>query len=242
MATLADGGTGAPSSAQQRERRFFLGMAIAIAAFVVTGFGAYAILGISSFGAPWWVHVHALTYMGWIALYLNQNLLVVRGDLARHRRMGQLMALWAVWMVVVGLSLQLFNVATHKVPPIFTPVFMLAMNGLTLLGFVVLLAAGLRMRQHSDWHKRLMLSATVCVMAPALGRITVVSTGFSMRNILLMQLGFVAAGMLGDWRIHGRIHPAYYWGAAVLVLAGLLPAPLSTFAPLASFAQTLAGG
>jgi len=75
--------------AEQRERLFFLAMAVAIAATVLTGFGAFALLGISSVRAPWWVHVHGISFMAWIGLYLTQNLLVFRGDTQTHRRLGR---------------------------------------------------------------------------------------------------------------------------------------------------------
>lgn len=242
MATLADTGTVAPFATDQRERRFFMGLAIAIAATVLLGFGAYIALGISSFGAPWWVHVHAVTYMGWIALYLNQNRLVVSGDIAGHRRMGRIMAGWAVWMTVVGLSVLVFNIATHRTPPIFTPAFIIALDGVNLLVFLLLLGAGLALRDRSDWHRRLMLSATVCIISPALGRITVIAGGFSLRNIILVQLCFILAGMIGDWRIRGRVHPAWYCGGAALIAMGLVTGPVAGLAPVIALANSLAAG
>ena len=58
-----------PASAEQRERLFFLSMAIAIAVTVVVAFSLFYVAGISSFGAPWWVHVHGLTFVAWIVFH-----------------------------------------------------------------------------------------------------------------------------------------------------------------------------
>jgi hypothetical protein len=242
MATLAPAPTSDLASSLQRERRFFLFMAVAIAGAVLLGFGAYAVLGISSFGAPWWVHVHALTYMGWIALYLNQNRLIVRGELAQHQRMGRIMAGYAVWMMVVGFSALVLNTATRRTPPIFTPLFLMTMDALNLVLFMMLVAAGLAMRQRPDWHRRLMLCATICLIAPALGRITVVSGGFSLAKIAVLQLAFIAVGMVRDWRVLGRIHPAYYWGAAAMVVLAGLTAPIAGLAPVIALSDTIAAG
>ncbi|MFM5922828.1 MAG: hypothetical protein ACKOPG_01410 [Novosphingobium sp.] len=240
MATLAENPGGDPVSSEQRERRFFMGMAIAIAVAVALGFGAYAVLGISSFGAPWWVHVHAFTFVGWIALYLNQNRLIVRGEVAQHRRMGRLMAAWAVWMTVVGFSTLVLNTATHRTPPIFTPVFIMTLDALNLVLFLMLLAGGLALRRQTDWHRRLMLSATVCLIAPALGRIAVVSGGFSLIKIAAMQLAFIAVAMVRDWRVLGRIHPAYCWGAAAILALAVLVGPLAGLAPVAVLSDAIA--
>jgi hypothetical protein len=242
VASLAEPSFSPPQNLEQRERRFFMGMAIAIAVAVLLGFGGYIVIGRSSFGAPWWVHIHAVTFIGWIALYLNQNLLVVRGNVARHRKMGRITAGWAAWMLLVGAIALTANTATHRTPPIFTPPFLVAMDGINLLLFLALVVAGLMLRHRTDWHRRLMLSATVCIIAPAFGRITVMSGGFSLRNLILLQLGFIAIAMLADLRIRGRIHPAYYWGAATMFFMGLVTKPMSELAPVIAFANTVAGG
>jgi hypothetical protein len=242
VASLAEPSIAPPQNLEQRERRFFLGMAIAIAGAVLLGFGGYMVLGISSFGAPWWVHIHAVTFMGWVALYLNQNLLVVRGNIARHRQMGRITAGWAAWMLLVGTVVLFANTATHRTPPIFTPPLLVAMDGINLLLFLALVVAGLMLRHRTDWHRRLMLSATVCIIAPALGRITVMSGGFSLRNEILIMLGFIAVAMLADLRLRGRIHPAYYWGAATMIVMGLATKPVSELAPIIALANAVAGG
>ena len=72
-------------SLEQRERLFFLLMSMAIAVTVVSAFGLWFVAGISSFASPWLVHVHGVTFMTWIVLYVTQNTLVYRGDLSRHR-------------------------------------------------------------------------------------------------------------------------------------------------------------
>jgi hypothetical protein len=79
-------------STVQRERQFFFYMAVAIAATAVIGFGSNIVRGISNFGEPWFVHVHGVTMMGWIALYLAQNALVFHGNVRLHRKLGLLAA------------------------------------------------------------------------------------------------------------------------------------------------------
>ena len=56
----------ATTDEEQRERFFFLVMAVAIGATVLAGFGNNIVLGRSSFNSPWWVHIHGVSFMAWI--------------------------------------------------------------------------------------------------------------------------------------------------------------------------------
>ncbi|WP_165899562.1 hypothetical protein [Sphingomonas sp. PP-CE-1G-424] len=80
---------GTPRNAVASERRFFLGMAIAIAATVILGFTVNAArMHWTFFALPLQVHVHAAAFLSWIILYVVQNWLVVRGSITRHRQLG----------------------------------------------------------------------------------------------------------------------------------------------------------
>ena len=207
------------ASAEVRERRFFLIMAVAIALTVVVAFSLFYAAGISRFDSPWWVHVHGVTFVGWIALYLIQNTLVVRNDIALHRKLGRIGAAYAAWMVVVGLVLTPLTLAVGRSPPFFTSSYFLALDLINIAVFAALVYAGIRNRNRTDWHRRLMLCATICVIAPAVGRLIVLS-GAAMTapvNAGFLLL-YVVAGMLFDWSNRGRVHPAYAWGAGGLVV------------------------
>jgi hypothetical protein len=243
MATLSEPSAASPAGPEQRERRFYLGMAVTIAAIVLAGFGGYILAGISSFDAPWWVHLHAVTYMGWIALYLNQNWLVVQGNLARHRQMGRIMAGWAMAMVVIGTVLLFASVAAQRSPPpIFSAAMLLVMDEINVLLFAGLVAAAQCQPRRSDWHRRLMLGATVSIIAPALGRLTVLTIGFSWPAIILAQLALLAVAGVFDLRTRGRIHPALLWGGGGIAAMGLAVPPLAGLPAVISFANSVAGG
>ncbi len=242
MATLADTPERETAAVEHRERRFYLNMAVAIAGIVIAGFGGYILVGISSFNAPWWVHVHAVAYMGWIFLYLNQNWMVVQGKLDSHRRMGKIMAGWAIAMVLIGTVLLFVSVAAHRSPPpIFSAAMLFVMDELGVLGFAGLVGAGLAFRKRSDWHRRLMLAATVCIIAPAFGRLTVLTIGFSWTAIILAQLALIAIASAFDWSVRGRIHPAHAWGAGIIAGIGVASPLLAQMPAMISFADSVAG-
>jgi hypothetical protein len=229
-------------SAESRERLFFLVMAIAITATVVVAFSLFLGAGISSFNSPWWVHVHAVTFMAFIGLYLLQNLLVFRNDIALHRRLGRIGAVYVAWMVLVGLILTPLTLAVGRSPPFFTPPYFLALDWANIVIFGALAYAAIRMRARTDWHRRLMLCATICVIAPALGRLIVLSgrpMTASLNAGLLM--GYVVVAMLFDWANRGRVHPAYLWGAASLVLFAAATEVLAVLPPFVALAVRIAG-
>lgn len=230
------------SSFEQRERLFFLAMAIGIAALVVSAFGLWFLSGVSSLESPWLVHVHAVSFMAWIALYMTQNIMVYRNAIARHRRIGMAGAALGAWMVFVGLVITPWTLAAHRSPPFFTPSYFLAMDWANIVVFGALLAAALKLRRRTDWHRRLMLCATICVMAPACGRLLIMSTGaFTTSSLIGMQLAVVAVAVAGDLTIRGRVHSAYFWGAGALVGMGLAIEGLSRLGPFAAMAERIAG-
>jgi FtsH-binding integral membrane protein len=230
------------ATADARERAFLLGMACALALTVAVGFGLFIVIGISSFRSPWWVHVHAVSFVAWIALYVTQNYLVFKGDLARHRALGRVGAALAAWLVLVGLVLTPVTIAVHRWPPFFTPSLFLAMDWTIIAAFGVLVCAGILNRRRTDWHRRLMLCATICVIAPAVGRILVLAGAMTPWNNVLALLVFVAIAAAFDLHNRRAVHPAYAWGAGALLATGAAIGPLAAFPPLVAYAGSLAGG
>jgi hypothetical protein len=233
----------APSfhSAEQRERTFFLLMAFAIAITVVTAFWFFRTAGFASFSAPWWVHVHAVTFMTWIGFYLVQNALIWRGDGKLHRKLGYFGAFWAGWMVVVGVVLTPLTLAVGRSPPFFTPAYFLALDWVNIVVFAGLFIAGFRNRRRTEWHRRLMLCATVCLIAPAIGRLMILG-GMEMTapmNVALL-LPYVIAGILADLVIRRRVHPAYAWGTGALIAFAAGTELLARFPPLIALGERLA--
>jgi hypothetical protein len=232
----------ARASGEARERLFFLLMAAAIAVTVAVAFSLFYAAGISSLNSPWWVHVHGVTFVGWIALYVVQNTLVFRNDVASHRKLGRIGAGYAVWMVLVGLVLTPLTLAVGRAPPFFTPAYFLALDWINIVVFGALVYAAIRNRRRTDWHRRLMLCATICVIAPALGRLIVLSgnTMTAPLNVAWLLL-YVVVGMLYDWSNRGRVHPAYAWGAGALILFAAATELLATMPFFAGLAARIAG-
>jgi hypothetical protein len=207
-------------SALQRERAFFFYMALGIVVTVLAGFGFFFAIGASSIHSPWWVHLHAMSMMAWVTLFLTQTFLVYRGNVTAHRTLGPLAVGWSAWIVMLGFAVTAMDVRTHRVPPFFQPNYFLMMDWLNMVAFGGLVYAAVRLRDRPDWHKRLMLGAMINLLSVAWGRLTLPFI-FDERGLWLVMLillvGYFGLAMLCDKRTRGSVHPAYFWGAGALV-------------------------
>ena len=225
------------------ERRFFLGMAIAIAVTVIFGFTLNAArMSWTFLELPGQVHLHAAAFLAWIILYVVQNWLVVRGSITRHRQLGVLGAVIAASMVVLGIVTTVAAIQQHRVPPFFPPGIFLVLDVLGVLGFGILTAWAIALRKQAAWHKRLMLCGTILVMSPALGRILPMPLlgQFAPLAVFASMAVFVIVGIIFDLRLRGKIHPAYYWGGGVLVVTNVLVGPLGFSPPVLRLVERLA--
>lgn len=240
MATVA-----APDvSALQRERAFFFYMALAVLVTVLAGFGFFKAIGASTFYSPWWVHLHALSMGTWVLLFVTQNYLVYRGNLSAHRTLGPIAAGWAAWIVCLGFVVTAMDVHANRVPPFFQPNFFLLMDWFNMIAFGGLVIAAVSLRNRSDWHKRLMLSAMLNLVTVAWGRLTLPFI-FDERGIWLVMaillVGYFGVAMLYDKRTRGSVHPAYFWGAGTLVGWTSLGFAVAWLPPVLALTKSLQG-
>jgi uncharacterized membrane protein YfcA len=145
-------------------------------------------------------------------------------------------------MIFVGLVLTPLTLAVGRSPPFFTPPYFLALDLVNIAGFGVLFYAAVYNRKRTDWHRRLMLCATVCLIAPALGRLIVLSGNEMTAPVnVATLLVYIIAAMLFDWRNRGRVHPAYAWGAGGLVLFAVATELLARVPAFIALGERIAG-
>lgn len=218
MATIAET---LPSTAG-REERFFLGAALVMAAIIVAGFSTQLAMGRSTFAAPPLVHAHAFVFMGWVVIYVLQNVFVARGAMSFHRRLGWVAACWIVAMLVLGCLVTAAMVQRGAVPFFFRPLQFLILDPVTLFGFAGLAAAAVLLRRRTDWHRRLHFSGMSLLLGPAFGRLLpmplLIPWGWEV--LVGVCAIFPLIGMAADVRRGGRAHPA--WLAGLAVMAGVV--------------------
>lgn len=221
MATIAE----RAKTPLEKERAFFLYMAVAMAAVLIAGFSINLAFGRSSFSVPLIFHLHAGVFFGWVTLYLLQNSLVATGSVALHRRLGWLSLAWVPAMAVLGPTITIVSLRASGGPPFFDANEFLFGNSLGILAFAALALTGIAMRGRPDWHRRLMCGAMISLTGPGFGRLLpmpfLIPWAWWIASVLTPMI-FFAIGIIFDKRRSGKVHPAWLWGLATLVGSQLL--------------------
>jgi hypothetical protein len=236
MATTAGGAA--------RAELFWHRMAIGLAIFIVFGFLQFALRGfVDPVAAPFWVHLHGVAMLVWLALLIVQPTLVSRDNLALHRRLGWIGAGLALFITGLGIFTGLASLVLNRFPPFFSPPYFLALTTVESLVFGLMVWAAVRRRHTTAWHRRLMIGATIVILEPALGRILPMPLmiGWSDIPIGLIQLGVVGIVALYDRRTLGRIHPATKAIAAIVIAVRVTIYLLAMTPPVIALAERLAG-
>ena len=229
MATLAQ----PPLESSGGDERFFLRSAIIMAAIIAAGFSLQLGMGRSTFASPVRVHVHAILFMGWVAIYLTQNVLVAMDRVDLHRRLGWIAAVWMIPMVISGFVVTAIMVRNGTVPFFFRPLQFLVFDPMTVSGFAGLTVSAILLRRRTDWHRRLHFCGMALLLAPGVGRLLPMPfiQPWAWEATFAVTLLFPLAGIWADLRRSGRAHPAWMWGIGVMAAVFLLTQAI-TYGPV----------
>jgi hypothetical protein len=179
--------------------------------------------------------VHGILFTGWFVLFLTQSLLVARGRLRLHRRLGVVGACLAACMIGSGLM-----ILYHGVLEFQAAGGSVARAGQFLWGNLALLTAfggfvvaAIALRRNPEAHKRLILLASLAMIPQSLGRIGAfgpLRIGSAEGSEAVYALGGLAALLAvvvaHDIVTRGRPHSAVLWGSPILLgsilVAGLI--------------------
>ena len=214
-------------ASRKAEHVFFALLSLAVFATVFIGFRE------SYFGAGMifahlpslTVHIHGALFVSWILLLIVQITLVATGHTRWHRRVGVVGAIMAPLMVIAGTCTLVLAVRRNAVPRIPPTVF-LAGDLLQLLFFSIFVVWALQKRKEPAMHKRLMVFATISILAPAVDRwpFSFMTSIFSTIAVLTVFPLAVAAYDLLATR---HIQRATRWGLALyaLMIVGIFIIP-----------------
>jgi len=223
MATMTEP-MGRPAVPRAGDERFFLGAAVAMTLVIVVGFSMQLAAGRSTFYSPPLVHAHAIIFMGWVTIYLLQNILVATDRMILHRRLGWVAAGWMVPMIVLGFGVTLSMVRRGQVPFFFQPLHFLVFDPLSVLTFAALTGSAILLRARTEWHRRLHLCGMAMLMGPGFGRMLPLPLllPWAWEATFAAGLIFPLAGVVADLRRNGRVHPAWRWGLSAMIGAFVL--------------------
>ena len=223
-----------PAGNASADHRFYVATAIFSLAVAIAAFGP-GLIDASVRRGPLTplAAVHAVTFTGWLVLYLVQTILASNGNVRLHRRLGGVGIVLAVVMMIVGYRTTIDMVRRgfdlsgdlERIGPVMLQTSF-QLSGLPLFGGLVL--AGVLNRRRPDVHKRLMwltIPGTL-IGAPVVHAIGHYGLPFVVAP--LANLSLLAANPLYDRLAHGRTHAVSLWGSVFfIVLANILAAVVS---------------
>jgi len=205
------------------DRNFFLLMVVLIWIGIANGFGFEIVRHIQKHEAPFplIVHVHAVAFVGWLAVLTAQILLIRTRRVAIHMMLGRAAMGLAAIMVVIGPWTAIYMQRVHLGTPASDPAF-LAIQLSDILAFAVLVAAAFGWRGTPSAHKRLILIATLYIADAGFARWlgdgfhalfgdgywSFIASAYLGNDVLLLGMGAY------DLATRRRLHPAYLAGAA----------------------------
>lgn len=218
---------------EHRDTRFLIIAVAAVFAVVFAGFARTYYLR-AWFGRPtlpWLLHLHGALMTSWFILFFAQTTLVAMHHVRWHKRLGVFGAVLALAMVVVGATVAVRGAARDAHQPVVAgppPLQFLGFLLFVLLIFALFVGAALLLRRRRDYHKRLMLLSCLAMVGPGLARIpfqripalAFLRTGGPGSLFGLDSLLLYACIAYDTWR-HRRLHPAFAFGAVLLVAEDL---------------------
>ena len=206
---------------RRRERWFYVAMSIAVVITVFAGFAPTYYLRPYFTATPLipLLHVHGIVFSSWLVLFVTQTTLVAAHRTDIHRRLGILGGVIAILMILIGSTTAVIRakLGVSPVPGVPLLSFLVIPLG-DMFVFSILVGAGFYYRRRPDVHKRLMLLATISILAAAIARLPF---AFIQQAGPLAFFGltdvFVVAVLLYDLITLKRIHRATALAALFIV-------------------------
>jgi hypothetical protein len=213
--------------------RFFVRAAVVMALTIVAGFSFQHAMGRSTFMSPPLVHAHAIVFMGWVFIYLAQNLLIGTGRVDIHRKLGWIAVGWIFPMALLGCLVTLAMLRRGQVPFFFRPLQFLVFDPMTLFFFAGLTLAAVAMRRQTQWHRRLHFCGMSLLTMPAFGRLLPMPLlqPWAWEAAFAASMLFPIAGIVADLRRSGQVHAAWRYGIGAM-LACLVLTEAITYSPV----------
>lgn len=179
---------------------------------------------------PFYLTIHAMILTMWFVGQVMQSGLIHAGRQKMHRTLGVIGAGFAAGVVITGIVATVMAIPHAEdfgIEPRARLDVLVASNTFNLLVFATLVSLALRYRLKPQYHKRLMLIASISIIGPAvsplraLGKFlgTLLPGSISIPVPLLFWMLLIATIILYDLTISRRIHPATIWGGCMKALA-----------------------
>jgi len=213
---------GKQQQSKVRERMFYSGMAVTIAAVIFVGFSRTFYLRPYFFPErliPLLI-LHGIVFTAWVALFITQTTLVASKRTRIHMKLGVAGGVLAALMLLIGTYTGIVRAKTPSPIPGVSPLSFLTIPLGDMLVFGILVGAAFYFRRKLDTHKRLMLLAFIALLPAGVARwpIGFIETGGPLVFYGLADL-FIVPCIIFDIVTRGRPHRATLIGGALIVIS-----------------------
>lgn len=199
------------------DRRLYAAMSALALCVVLTGF-AKTYYFKALFGAPslpLLLHLHGALMTSWYLLFFIQVVLIRARRVDLHRKLGLAGVALAIALLPVAMATaRRFLINSLNDPEVLPIAAAIAgYDAVALLVFASLVAVALAWRRRSDIHKRLMTLAALTLLGPPLARLV------GDENAVLASNLIVIVPIAIDTIRNRRLHPAFGWGGALVLIS-----------------------
>ena len=225
-----------------RERVFYSGMAILLCICVFIGFApTYFQAGMMRAPLPSPIlHIHGAVFTLWMLLFVVQVALISARRVKWHRSFGAFAFCLPPIMIVLGVIAAID--ALHrgvKIGPL-DPAVSAAIPLIGIVGFTIVIYSSWRARRRPDAHKRLILIATMDLVAAAFGRFPWARLGLPPAAGAVTGLGILLLMLIVYELISiRRIHRSTMWAAPLVFASVALAVPIGMTPVWHAFARLL---
>lgn len=187
------------------------------------------------------LHIHGFALSARIILFFVQTILIARGSPTLHRRLGWVMSGLATAIVVLMAAAIVDQM--QRIPPPFPAAFALAFGMFDIIVFATLVSWAISWRKRPDWHKRLMLSATILLLGAAAVRIVAFNGIHDPKYFALAEycsaIIFFIPCFAYDWATRRKPHPANMVGLALILMDLTIQPIVLSWGPWTTFANAI---
>lgn len=212
-----------------RDRATLFYTGFGLAGIIVVGFGfgvTYAAPMVRrTFSAPWYVHLHGASALAWVLTFIAQALLAGKQRISIHRQIGQaaLPISLVVWASGIATAVWAAERDLVEIGTAATSALAGTATGLSL--YALLVAAAIAARRQADWHKRLVMLATVQLLWPAFFRLRHWFPDVPNPDIwfaLVLAYSPILVAAIRDKLRYGAVHPVWFVVAPAMVFEQVL--------------------
>jgi hypothetical protein len=224
------------------DRVFYSGMAILLCICVYIGFSpSYFRAGMMRAPLPSPIlHIHGAVFTLWMLLFAVQAAFISARRVKWHRSLGTVAFCLPPIMIVLGVIAAID--ALHrgvKIGPL-DPAVSAAIPLIGIVAFTIVIYASWRARRRPDAHKRLILIATMGLVAAAFGRFPWARIGLPPAAGAVTGLGILILILIVYELISSRrIHRSTIWAAPVILASVALAVPIGMTPAWRAFAALL---